>query len=108
MADLAQEIEDAELQVERAAHALRELDPGNELLKYHFLSAEEVAHGRDPVREEHLRIELKDRFWNGEKPWRETPGAMVAAGVLCHYYFALKQSVHLAAASRGIEAPSLP
>ena len=96
MAGWDQECESAEQLAEESAHELLGLNPQHELLKYWFITEEDIDSptGKvDPKKEKVNKKEMKDRFWNKNEPWEDQPGVKVTAIVTTNYYIALKEAI---------------
>lgn len=94
MAELVDEFDAAQQLAYQEAQKLLKANPGHELLKYFVMSDEDMAEdGKpDPVKHAAIQAELQDRFWDGQKPWREEQPMQVMAVVLSNYYQALKKT----------------
>jgi len=90
MASWSREFEDGYALATEAATRLRELNPTHELLKYRFVPEGEETSAET---EEQIKIEMKDRFWNRERPWQGVAGAEVCAVVYGNYYSALLEAI---------------
>jgi len=101
MAELVDEYDNAQVLAFQEAKKLLETNPEHELLKYFVMPDEDLlADGKpDPVKHAAIRTGLKNRFWDGEKPWHEEQPMQVMAVVLYNYYLALKQANAEAAAA---------
>lgn len=94
MASWLDEAEASIYLADQAAVLLRSLNPEHELLRFRFAKESERVNGElDPAREEAIRIEMKDRFWERPDPWRAQPGTVVVATVTGNYYLALKEAI---------------
>ena len=90
MASWLDELEAGYALATEAARRLRELNPTHELLKYRFVPEGEET---NPEIEKQVRTELKNRFWNREKPWQDVAGAEVGAVVYGNYRTALLKAI---------------
>jgi len=88
---------------QEAARRLKELDPTNELLKYLYVPDGEETN--DEI-EAALKVEMKNRFWDRDRPWQGVAGAEMCAVVFGNYWSALKKEIERIEKENAIPSPS--